>query len=88
LSIVCDEAAVPADMKQDRGWRCLTLQGPLDLGLTGVLASVLTPLALAQIPIFAIATFDTDYVLVREAQLEQAVAALRDAGHQVAEPAA
>ena len=79
---------MPSEVKQDRGWRCLRLTGPLDLDLTGVLASVLTPLAAAQVSIFAIATFDTDYVLVREAQLEQAVAALRDAGHQVGEPAA
>jgi len=78
---------VPADVKHDRGWRCLRLSGSLDLDLTGVLASVLQPLAAAQVSIFAIATFDTDYVLVRAAQLEQAVAALRRAGHDVEQPA-
>jgi len=85
---VCDETAVPNDVKHDRGWRCLKLAGPLELDLTGVLASVLQPLAAAQVSIFAIATFDTDYVLVRERQLEQAIVALRQAGHQVAESAA
>ncbi len=70
-------------MRQDRGWRCLKLEGPLDLDLTGVLASVLLPLAQARVTIFAIATYDTDYVLVREDQRERATAALREAGHGV-----
>lgn len=75
---------MPGDVKHDRGWRCLKLAGPLDPNLTGVLASVLQPLADAGVSIFALSTFDTDYVLVRDAQLEKAVAALRDAGHSVA----
>jgi hypothetical protein len=70
-------------VKQDRGWRCLKLEGPLDLDLTGVLASLLQPLAQARVTIFAIATYDTDYVLVREDQRERAIAALREAGHSV-----
>jgi hypothetical protein len=74
---------VPGDVRQERGWRCLKLQGPLPLNMTGVLAAVLEPLAAAQVAIFAIATFDTDYVLVREEQLEQAIAALRKAGHSI-----
>jgi hypothetical protein len=82
LSIVCDEAAVPG-VKHDRGWRCLRLEGPLDLSLTGVLASVLQPLAAAAVSIFAVATFDTDYLLVPNAQLDSATAALRAAGHAV-----
>jgi hypothetical protein len=83
LSIVCEEAGVPLDVKHDGGWRCLELAGPLDLSLTGVLASVLRPLAEAGVSIFAASTFDTDYVLVRAGQLEKAVAALRAAGHLV-----
>lgn len=83
LSIVCDAVNVPSDVKQDRGWRCLKLDGPLDLSLTGVLASVLEPLAEARVSIFAIATFDTDYLLVPNAQLDSATAALRAAGHVV-----
>lgn len=75
---------MPSDVKHDRGWRCLKLVGPLDLNLTGVLASVLQPLADADVSIFALSTFDTDYVLVRGAQLEKATAALREAGHHVA----
>lgn len=83
LSIVCEEAGVPGDVKHERGWRCLKLVGPLDLGLVGVLLSVLQPLAGAGVAIFALSTFDTDYVLVLGSQLEKAVAALRDAGHHV-----
>lgn len=87
LSIVCEEDRVPVDAKREGGWRCLKLEGPLDLSLTGVLASLLRPLADAGVPIFALSTYDTDYVLVRDGQLEDAIAALRQAGHRV-EPAA
>src|SRR5512140_2292609 len=67
LSIVALEDAAPADVRAERGWRALRLAGPIDFALTGVLASVLQPLAEARIGIFAISTFDTDYVLVRAA---------------------
>ena len=83
LSIVCEEGGVPPDVKHDGGWRCLRLVGPFDLNLTGVLASLLQPLAEAGVSIFAVSTFDTDYVLVRGSQLETAIAALRQAGHHV-----
>ena len=83
LSIVCEEGGVPPDVKHDGGWSCIGLVGPFDLNLTGVLASVLQPLADAGVSIFAVSTFDTDYVLVRASQLETAIAALRQAGHQV-----
>jgi hypothetical protein len=83
LSIVCADDQVPADVRCERGWRALAVEGHLDLSLTGVLASLATPLATAGIAIFAISTFDTDYVLVRAPQLDPAVAALRGAGHEV-----
>jgi hypothetical protein len=65
-----------------RDWRILEVLGPLDLGLTGVLASLAAPLADAGVPIFPIATHDTDWILVPGAQLDAAVAALRAAGHE------
>ncbi len=84
LSIVCAERDVPAGAIADGGWRALTLQGPFDLtSETGVLAAVLQPLAEAAIGIFAICTYDTDHLLVREANLEAATQALRVAGHTV-----
>ncbi len=89
LSIVCTESAVPADLERvERGWRSLRVQGPLDLSLTGVLASLAAPLADAKIPIFALSTFDTDYVLVREETLQPAITALVRADHVVREPEA
>jgi hypothetical protein len=64
------------------GWRILEVCGPLDLGVTGVLASLAAPLAEAGVPIFPVATHDTDWILVPGARLETAVSALRAAGHE------
>jgi hypothetical protein len=83
LSIVCAEAAVPGHVKSDRGWRCLKVEGPLDLSLTGVLASLLSPLAEARIGVFAVSTFDTDYLLVKAEYLARATDVLIRSGHQV-----
>jgi hypothetical protein len=83
LSIVCPLDAVPGDVRAERGFRALQVAGPLDFGLTGVLAALAVPLAEAGVPVFAIATYDTDYVLVRGEHLADAVAALRAAGHRV-----
>ena len=92
LSIVCTESSVPAELghgeRIERGWRSLRVQGPLDLSLTGVLASLAAPLADAKIPIFVLSTFDTDYVLVREETLQPAITALVRADHVVREPEA
>lgn len=83
LSVVCDEAAVPADVRAEAGFRALAVAGPLPFELTGVLSAIAGPLADANVSLFAIATFDTDWVLVRDADLKRALAALRDAGHTV-----
>lgn len=84
LSIVCPGAQVPPEVRCERGWRCLQLQGPFPFHLTGVLLSVLQPLAAADIGIFALSTFDTDYVLVKADALDRAIAALQSQGHSVA----
>ncbi len=80
LSIVCAADAVPAGIRCEPGWRALMVEGPLDFGLTGILASIATPLARAEISIFAISTFDTDYVLVKAATLDAAIEALTRSG--------
>ena len=85
LSIVCPEELAPAAALQDSGWRAFKLEGPFDLQLVGVLASVVAPLADAGISVFALATYDTDYLLVKEQQLAQAIAALLHHGHTVLE---
>ena len=83
LSIVCDASAVPPGVRAQAPWRALMIQGPLALNLTGILASLASPLAAAEIPLFAVSTFDTDYVLVPAADAQRAIAALRRVGHQV-----
>jgi hypothetical protein len=83
LSIVCAAADVPANVQAERGWRCLRVVGRLDFSMTGVLASIAGPLAAAKVSILAIATYDTDYVLVREGSVTAAVECLRSAGHEV-----
>ena len=84
LSVVCPAPAVPGGVRAERGWRALAVRGPLDFGLTGVLAALAVPLAEAGVPIFAVSTFDTDHVLVPGAHLDAAATALRAAGHRVA----
>ncbi len=83
VSVVCEEAYAPPEARTERGWRCLRVIGPLDLEMVGVLACLSRVLAEAGIPIFVISTFDTDFLLVRSGLLDDAVRALRDAGHTV-----
>ena len=83
LSVVLPEEMVPADWKAETGWRCLKVIGPLEFDLTGILASLVLPLYEAGISIFAISTYDTDYLLAREKNLKKATHALMKSGHSV-----
>ena len=83
LSIVCPEAVVPKDVKREGGWRMFMVEGPLDFALTGILAAIATPLAQAGVSLFALSTYNTDYVLVKDEMAAAAVEALRAAGHAV-----
>lgn len=76
LSIVCSEKDVPRDVEAERDWRALKVKGILDFALTGILASLVTPLAKAGISIFAISTFDTDYLLLKTEKVDEAVSIL------------
>lgn len=87
-SVVCRAALVPSGVRAEPGWRALRVAGPLDFALTGILASLLSPLATAGVAVFALSTFDTDHVLVRETALDDALAALRAAGHRIADASA
>ena len=84
LSIVCPLENVPDEIASGPRWICLKLQGPFPFSQTGVLLSFIEPLSSRGIPIFAISTFDTDYVLVQEKFEEIAVENLRQAGHRLA----
>ncbi len=84
LSIVCVEEHAPASVPCQPGWRCLQVAGPLDFALTGVLASLAEPLAAASVSIFAVSTYDSDYLLVQGVHLGAAQTALRSAGHTLA----
>jgi hypothetical protein len=85
LSVTCAEELVPPTLDASRDWRALELRGPFDHGLVGVLLEVAAPLARAKVSIMPIATYDTDYVLVRSSQLALAIATLRAAGHTIVE---
>lgn len=83
LSVLCPAPQVPATVKSEGGWRLLKLKGPFDFGAVGILASVLAPLAEARISSLAVATFDTDYLLVKADTLDATRNALEAAGHTV-----
>src|SRR4051794_9563168 len=73
LSVVCRREAVPEGVACERGWRCLRVAGSMPFTLVGVLAALTTPLARAGVGVFAFSTFDTDYLLVKEADLLRTV---------------
>lgn len=83
LSLVCPEVLVPEGVSCEPNWRILKVAGPLDFSLVGVLAGLAGTLAAAEVSIFAISTFDTDYLMVRQPQLESALSALRRHGYPV-----
>lgn len=87
ISIICTVGQAPAHATVNAPWRCLRVNGPANLALTGILASLVNPLANARVNIFAFSTYDTDYVLVPAVRLDEALAALAGAGHRVTSPA-
>lgn len=85
LSVVCPDESVPDGVTREAGWRAIKLEGPLDLSLVGVLAPILETLAKAGVNVFAISTYETDYVLVKESKLETAIRAMEARGYTVGE---
>jgi hypothetical protein len=84
LSVVCPSQLPPDGTRMQAGWRCLRVEGPFALESTlGVLAALAVPLAEAGISIFAVSTYDTDYLLIQQAQIAEAAAALQEHGHTV-----
>ena len=83
ISVVCAERFVPPEVKAERGWRAIQAQGPLDFTMVGMLAAISTPLAQAGVSIYALSTYETDFVLVKEEALDRAIHALSQAGFLV-----
>jgi hypothetical protein len=86
ISIVCPVEHAPEDVFAEKPWRCFKVEGPLDFRLTGVLAALARALAEAGVSIFALATYDTDYLLIKEQDMSRAVLALTEEGHQILPP--
>jgi hypothetical protein len=84
VSVVCRDHDVPTGESAERGWRVLEVIGPLDFSLVGLVSTLVVPLSEVEIPVFVISTFETDYLLVRAADVEAACEALEDAGHAFA----
>jgi uncharacterized protein len=76
LSVVCRAELVPQDCAQEKGFRLFKVEGPLDFSLTGILATLLNPLAAAGIAVFTISTYDTDYLMVKAGKLDEAISVL------------
>jgi hypothetical protein len=85
LSIIAESDLVPERLRTEVSWRVLKVHGPFDFSEVGVLAALVQPLAAAGVSVFAVSTFDTDYLLVRCSQSREAIAGLRDAAHTVHE---
>ena len=85
LTVICRTDRVPADVHASRGWRALKIEGPLDLNLVGILVSVAAPLAQAGIAILPVGSYETDYILVRNEQLDTAIRALKSTSLDVVE---
>jgi hypothetical protein len=83
LSIVCNDDAVPAGIKAERGWRAMRIEGPIPFEMVGVAAALISPLAAAGISIFLVSTFDTDYLLVKDEMFTRAIDVLRASGYDV-----
>jgi hypothetical protein len=83
LSIVSPQVNVPKGIVSSQGWSCLKVKGPLDLSSTGIISSIATALEQEGISLFSISTYDTDYVMVKEKDLEKAVFALTEASYRI-----
>jgi hypothetical protein len=86
LSIIVVDSLAPRNIQCNRGWRAIKIRGPIPLNLIGVIAGLYTTLANATVSVFAVSTFDTDYVMVEHRSLDRAVGALRRAGYQFIDP--
>jgi hypothetical protein len=83
LSIVCDEDSIPNNIKCEKDWKILKIEGPLDFSLIGILSSISSILANIGISIFAVSTYDTDYILIKNTDIDKAVNALIEERYEI-----
>lgn len=83
VSLVCIESAAPPGAEVEAGWRCLKVEGPLSFSEVGILSSLTTILAGAGVSLFAVSTWDTDYLMVKRESLDTAIDVLSAAGHEI-----
>ncbi len=83
LSIVCSQAGIPAGVECEVEWRCLKVESPFRFDLSGMITSIAAPLAQAGMDLFVVATHDSDYLMVKEPDLEQTIQMLSQGGHRV-----
>ena len=83
LSVVCAENDLGPEVQCEKGWRCIKLHGPFNFSETGILSSMVHPLAKAAVPVFAISTFDTDYLLIKATDLKTALKVLTREGLKI-----
>ena len=84
ISVVCPEDQAPSGARIEPDWRAIEVAGPIEFGVIGVVSGLTAPLAEVDVSVFVVSTYDTDYLLVHAGALEQAVEALRAAGHTIA----
>ena len=83
LSIVCSQDSIPSNIKCEKDWRILKVEGPLDFSLIGIISSINTILALKRISIFAVSTYDTDYILVKNKDIDNTILALSNERYEI-----
>ncbi len=83
ISVVCYEGLIPEETPYEKGWRCLKVEGPIDFSETGILSSLIQPLAREDVSIFALSTYDTDYLLIKEGNLPRTIEILSVEGFSV-----
>ena len=83
LSVVCQKEKIPSGTRSEKDWRVLKIEGPLDFSLIGILSAVSSVLAENKISIFAVSTYDTDYILVKDKDIKKAISALSAGKYEV-----
>ena len=83
FSVVCPKAVVPDHLKSEQEWKCLKIHGPLGFDEVGIISSLTQVLADADISVFVLSTFNTDYILVKRMNIDKAVKVLSERGHEL-----